>query len=827
MKVVVTNSGPPGAAPVSENSIFSPLSSAKHAYSVTISEKTLEWKTRCLREVELGGLWRRLADREQSLEKPFDVSFDDSGWPQVKVPDNYGLDGELQRYYGSVWYRKCFRPGLAKYVDLVFRGVDYLADVWLNGKHLGHHEGYFAPFSFDVSKTIQEKNTIAVKVQDPLEMLDLRVPVFLHYKKYIKGTMNYHDSRPGGLPGITSPGWTPEWGQSIPTGGITQPVILRFTGPIRIDGLFITPMDTDGKVHVALLATNRDSTSRRSTFNIRLIPPATEEARNQTEASSLCVAATAELSAGSNRLDFDIHIPRPTLWWPWSHERLGGHLLYTLSVESICDDAMSDSRTEVFGIRIVNLNPESWTFSINGRPIFIKASNYIPRQHFADVDKSFYDRDMRLLKAANLNSVGLHAHVQRLSCYEAADDAGVLVFQDFPLQWSYDSCEDTNPGFREKACIQIAEMAYHLYNHPSVVYWACHNEPPGMFLQKKEIDPAKDETNSVLDGLLEARLISVDQSRPIHRASGLGGDTHIYDGSIGGGSIYNCRNHKEAGFVSEYGFWSAAYTANAWGDIGWPPDKDELIQWSGRLGIFGSTSTYVGAPKRYPDRESWIYATQLYAAFLAKYQTETFRVRRGRPFNAIRWHFFVDWWGYAGAGLLDVNRIPKEPYYWLAMAQRPLLMVADLEDTVFPPSTQLQIPVYLLNDNLDDLNVSWEIGLYMTERSALIAGDREAASLGSTMLPSPFGHMIALPQTLPKTKLSESKGESSIHPESVSLMKRIDFVTPEGTDTPVSFTLVMRWRSKGTGDAKEETNWAHFLVIPKNWKPRPGMQIVP
>jgi beta-mannosidase len=758
---------------------------------------------------------------------PYEPLLNDSDWPQVKVPNNYGLDGELQRHYRPVWYRKRFRPEQGTYADLVFLGVDYLADVWLNGRTLGHHEGYFAPFSFDVSQMIQENNTLAVKVQDPLEKLDPKVPVFLHYKKYIKGTMNYHDSRPGGLPGITSPSWTPEWGQSLTTGGITQPVILRFTGPIRIDGVFITPKDTSGSIHVALVLTNREVNSVRSTINLRLVPPFSEEGGLQTGLSKLTASLAAELSPGPNRLDVEIHVPNPVLWWPWSHESLGGHALYTLKAESVCDDALSDSRVERFGIRTVSLNPQPWSFSLNDRPVFIKASNYIPHQHFADVDRSFYDRDMKLLKAAYLNSVGLHAHVQCPSCYEASDDAGVLVFQDFPLQWSYDSSEITNPGFREKACMQIAEMAYHLYNHPSVVYWACHNEPPGMFLQKKDIDPVKDDTNSVLDGLLEARLSAVDQSRPIHKASGLGADTHIYDGSIGGGSIYNCRSHKEAGFVSEYGFWSVAHAAKTWGDVGWPPDKDELIQWSGRLSFFGSTSTYVGAPRRYPDRESWIYATQLYAAFLAKYQTEMFRLRRGQPFNAIRWHFFVDWWGYAGAGLLDVNRIPKEPYYWLAMAQRPVLMAADLENTVFPPSAQLKIPFYILNDGIDDTSISWELGLYRTEKSVVIAGDRDAARLGATMLPSPAAHMIALPQTPPQAKVVGDKGTFTALAESVSLIKTLEFTTPREDDTLTSFTLVMKWCDKRLGKPKEETNWAHFLVAPKNWKPQPGMQIVP
>ena len=85
---------------------------------------------------------------------------------------------------------------------------------------------------------------------------------------------------------------------------------------------------------------------------------------------------------------------------------------------------------------------------VNGRPVFVKAVNYIPWQHFAEVGRAFYDRDMRLIAEAHGNSIGVHAHVQSPHAYDAADAAGVLTFQDFPLQWFYDSGTETQPGVR-------------------------------------------------------------------------------------------------------------------------------------------------------------------------------------------------------------------------------------------------------------------------------------------------------------------------------------------------------------------------------------------
>ncbi len=147
-----------------------------------------------------------------------------------------------------------------------FAAVDYLADVWLNDELLGHHEGYFAPFGFDVTDRLEKNNEVVVRVQDPLEPLDADAFFFEHKKRIIKGTLKYHDSRPGGLPGRMahalagddSPAvWTPEWGQSMTTAGIVGPVTLTRTGQLGIDAAFVTPLDHEtGRVQIAVVLTN-------------------------------------------------------------------------------------------------------------------------------------------------------------------------------------------------------------------------------------------------------------------------------------------------------------------------------------------------------------------------------------------------------------------------------------------------------------------------------------------------------------------------------------------------------------------------------------------
>lgn len=800
----------PKASVCTKHSIFSLIALAKPVKEIK-SVSIQDFDKNDFEIISLNGQWKRKADFGELSNNPSQKLYDDFNWNDIFVPNNYGLEGELQRHYGPVWYRKKFQLTAKHFVEIHFGAVDYLSEVWLNGKKLGDHEGYFGPFYFDITKLLEDYNVLAVKVVDPCENLDPSGDWVTHRKKYIKGTMNYHDSRPGGLPGKMSPKWSSVWGQSLTTGGITQPVYLKYTGNVSIFNIFVTPLDLKGKIHITLILENKSEDNLESILNFHI----------ETQNSEIYEAAIQiELVAGSNRLDLELEIPNPQLWSPSSAEYMGRANLYRLRVQAIHDFHLSDELSVNFGIRNVSLQHNPWKFQVNDQFVFIKAVNYIPRQHFAEVDETFYLNDMHLIKECNLNSVGVHAHVQCKDCYTATDKEGILVFQDFALQWAYDSSNTTNPEFRDKACKQITEMVYFLYNHPSVVYWCCHNEPPALFTNPSR-DEVEDFDNQVLDELLEATVKQIDTSRPVHRASGLGEDLHVYDGSLMGGSIYSARKRK-SGFVSEYGFWSIAESSVKWGDVGWPPSEEELIQWSSRCSFFGSTSTFIGHPKYHTSRKDWIIASLLYGAFLAKFHTEIFRSQKCNPYNAIRWHFFVDWWGYAGGGLLDVDRTPKLPYYWYKEACRPLLLIADLQTTIYPPNSELEIPIIAVNDFAKSMEIKWNYELLQVSGSRVIAGDPNAALLGGTGAPSVSRHKIAIPVEEPDVLgvIIQGGGTAVIPPNSTSKLDTLTFTTPNTIKNP-SYLIQLKW----TVDNHLELNWAHFMVGNLKSKINPGLHI--
>lgn len=790
----------PGPAPVSASSQFAPVAVAT----------PVEWREATADDapsgsgrivVELGGRWERRAEGDD--------------WRKVVVPDNFGSDEELSSYFGVMEYRRKFADPRVGAPDesprrarLCFAAVDYFAEVWLNDEALGGHEGYFAPFSFDVTDRLGKDNEVRVRVQDPLEPLDPDAFFFAHKKRIIKGTLKYHDSRPGGLPGrmrdaIEGDGspavWTPELGQSMTTAGIVGPVTLVRTGDVEISALFVTPLDHEtGTVQIAVVLTNHTELP---------VDAAVHLAVGDDMAAFDCTVAP-----GSARVDVLTDLPTLDRWEP-VHAPDGRPALHELTASAAVAGQLTDRRTATFGLRtarvVVNDAGGASHLEVNGRPVFVKAVNYIPWQHFAEVGRAFYDRDMRLLAEAHGNSIGIHAHVQSPHAYDAADAAGVLTFQDFPLQWFYDSGTETNPGFVEEAQRQIADMAYLLHEHPSVVSYACHNEPLRMFVPTAPADdtPERDVGERHLDAALFGTLRSIEDSRHVHEASGIGDDVHSYAGSLAGRNLYRV-SEQPAWFVSEYGFWTVGPNAARFGDRGWPPTTAQMRAWVSRLSFIGSTVGFAGMPDRYDSLDDWSAATEAYGAALAKHQTEWFRIHRGAPFMGYRWHFWSDWWGYAGGGLVDIERAPKRTYAAYRDASRPVLVAARTDRSVFAAGEVL-VPVFMVNDSHEPWRgtVDWET---RDATSAVIAPDPRGFRIGLAIKDD--GVLVAVPHATRDLVRSGAFDVDAAPAQSTQIGEVAVDLEP-GTARTVRF----RW-----GD---ETNFVHLHCARDGDEYPPGLSV--
>jgi beta-mannosidase len=346
----------------------------------------------------------------------------------------------------------------------------------------GKHEGYFQKVSFLITDMIKDgENLLEVEVDSPKESVD----VWPDKKYLIKGIFNHHDTRPGS--------WDPEYGQDKNTGGIWNDVFIEEKNKIQFD--------KNIKVSPLLLEDGRARLDIDVVLNNHLFPQEIEiilEISGVAFKEKYKIEKNIFLSSGKNNIHLLKTIDNPKLWTTWDR---GNPDLYSLKCILLNSKGnILDESSMQFGIREIKID-QKWNWYLNGERFFPRGTNIIPTQWLSEYNNQMIDQDIKMLKEANVNAVRVHAHITRQEFYYACDKAGILVWQDFPLQWSYEETDE----FAQNAVSQIEDMIEQLFNHPSISVWCCHNEP---------------STNRyTLDPLLYSTVKAKDSTRYIDIAS--------------------------------------------------------------------------------------------------------------------------------------------------------------------------------------------------------------------------------------------------------------------------------------------------------------------
>lgn len=597
--------------------------------------------------ISLNGKWR------YSFES---VPSKDSDWREMLLPSNWYLRGV--DFSGNIYFQKSFRleeVPTDKEFWLRFKGVDYFADVYLNGVFVGHHEGYFQPFMFNVTKIIREENSLLVKVGSPKE----EKPVWPCYKRLIKGVLSHHDCRPGS--------WDPEHGQDYNTGGIWNDVDLLITSKVRISRVKISPKIESEKLARIIVEVELENLDYPKEVMVEIeVEPVNSSSEGKTSKFKHVF-----LSRGKNQLFFVLSMKRPQLWWTWDH---GEQNLYYLLVSVRDGKNVLDSLTERFGVREVRID-SGWNWYLNGLKIFIRGTNIIPTQWLSEYTPEKIREDMRLLKEANVNTVRVHAHVNREEFYSACDENGIMVWQDFALQWWYSRCDD----FAEKAVEQIKDMIRTFYNHPSIVVWCCHNEPDLHQLRN-------------LDTLLMVAASEEDATRYVDIASTT--EFHIYPG-------WYEEDYKKYSMLLAQPF-CTEFGAQALPNVDtlkkmmpeedlWPPNWE---RWA--FHDFQHMQTFNMAKIELGNSlEEFVENSQSYQYKLLKYAIETYRRAKYNPMIGIFQFMFVDCWPSITWSVLDYYRQPKKGYYALKIGYQPVLVSIEVNDVVKPSDKG---NIWIIND---------------------------------------------------------------------------------------------------------------------------------
>jgi len=633
--------------------------------------------------MDLGGKWAAALAGED-LRRAFpQPDFDDSGWQPVSVPGHWQAEPAFANSDGPVLYRRRFSTEPLEQGQrawLVLEGIFYQADVWLDGSYLGDTEGYFFPHSFDISEALEARSDHVLAIEVSCERPTKRTA-----KRALMGVFGHWD--------CIDPAFNP--------GGIWAPVHLVQTGPVRISSLRVTCREANAKRGVLDIFATLDAKGPAAALllsEVGLTGPGDRQVLSE---------RAQPLATGVNHVRWQVEVQAPELWWPAS---MGPQALYDLQVAVGVNEMRSDAKTLRTGFRQVRMHDYVW--QVNGQRLFLKGANLGPtRRDLAYASSEDVAADVRLAKDAGLDLLRVHAHVARHELYDTADELGVLIWQDLPLQWSY-------RGARRQAVRQAGAAVDLLGHHPCVITWCGHNEPLALapssggktsaidFLRFAAAQVLPTWNKSVLDRSIRRALERADPSLPVIAHSGIiphpawGTDSHLYFGwyygTAGGLGPSLAAWPALARFVSELGAQAVPKSTGFMGPASWPDlDWDNL---ENHHCLQKRLLARHAPPSHYASFEDWASATQEYQAELVRRQVEVLRRLKYKPTGGFAVFCLNDAQPAVSWALLDHERQPKPAYAALARACSPVLVTADWLMPSYQPGGSLSADVHVVND---------------------------------------------------------------------------------------------------------------------------------
>jgi beta-glucuronidase len=358
---------------------------------------------------------RRVWEEKKPQKKTDFVEYSFEGGPLLKVPADFNSQmPELTYTEGTVWYKKTFqyKTNRNKRLVLHFGSVNYLADVYLNGKKIGSHEGGFTPFQFELTKEVQDgENAIVVKVNNRRQK--------------------------DGLPGNAY-----DW---FNYGGITRDVNLIETGESFIEDYFIQLKKHKPNEVAGWIQLNGLKVPQR----IRVLIPELKVDYH-----------TNSNAAGWASVNFSAAFQ---CWSPQNPK------LYSVILQS-----ENDTVQDLIGFRTLEVNGTK--ILLNGKSIFLKGVNIHEERPLKGGRADSEEDATTLLswaKDLGCNLVRLAHYPHNEHMVKLAEKMGIMVWDEIP---AYQHVEFASTGFVPKMNLMMNEMMRRDRNRCAVIIWSLSNE---------------------------------------------------------------------------------------------------------------------------------------------------------------------------------------------------------------------------------------------------------------------------------------------------------------------------------------------------------------
>ncbi|WP_120337170.1 glycoside hydrolase family 2 protein [Cryobacterium soli] len=392
------------------------------------------------------------------------------------IPDPY-LDGneQLLSWIGLTDWRYSttfvWNPAGADRSELVFAGLDTIAEIELNGVLLGTTRNMHRSYTFDVGSRLKAGlNELVVVFRSPIKAADA-ASLELGYRPHV----NHHPYN-AIRKMACSFGW--DWGIDTSTSGLWKPVTLVSWSTARLHA--VRPIATV-QTHTVQSTAGDTSNRNAGTVDVHVDISRATDAPVTVTASVAGVSRTLELAAGATSATVTLEVPEVDLWWPTGY---GEHPLYDIVVTLHDADTAHEldrSHTRV-GFRTVEFDttPDAagtpFTLVINGQSVFVRGANWIPDDAFPHrIDRARYERRLEQAEFANINLIRVWGGgiFESDDFYDLCDEKGLLTWQDFLLACAA-YAEETPLG--DEIAAEARENVARLAAHPSLVVLNGNNE---------------------------------------------------------------------------------------------------------------------------------------------------------------------------------------------------------------------------------------------------------------------------------------------------------------------------------------------------------------
>lgn len=644
------------------------------------------------------------------------------------IPDPFYRDNEksLQWIGLTDWeYQTEFDVDAATlargHVDLLFDGLDTYADVYLNDAELLKADNMFRSWRVPVKDRLHAgKNTLRVVFHSPVTLMMPKVKALPHRLPTVGQVQIVSEEGIATDPYTRKApyhyGW--DWGPRYITEGIWLPVKLIAWDDFRIDNF-----------HIRQQKVSKDEAELWAEFDI-VSGMKTEVRLAVTHSLGPCTRCpldaeqSVRLDAGSNHITIPFRISNPNLWYPNGY---GPQTLYkfyaTLSVNKGKKPVVEDRAELRTGLRSLELRrqPDQWgrsfTFVVNGIPIFAKGANVIPFDSFSTrVTPAQHRQILQAARDAHMNMIRHWGggYYETDDFYDICDELGIMVWQDFMFGGAM---VPGDPAFQENVRAEVAEQVKRLRDHPSISIWSGNNEVETgwrywgdrVYFKETLTPPQRERVWQDYVVLFHDIIKSVvaENGAPVpywpsspsanfedDPGGPRNGDMHYW-------SVWHALEpvfeytHQFPRFMSEYGFQSFPdiQTIRKFAER---PDLDIIspVMQAHQKNVGGNERirTYMLREYREPkDFESFLYVSQVLQAEAVKVGAEHLRRQRPRTMGSLYWQL-NDCWPGASWASIDYYGHWKALHYYARRFYDDLL--------VSPFEENGTVSVYVVSDNL-------------------------------------------------------------------------------------------------------------------------------